>query len=301
VGIPHFFENLYSLAFSPIGNLFVVGFDNRANANGAGAVLRYNGTSDEPLPISGNPGSSNSSIFVPPDSKLQGLIGIAFFPSDAQLTQKWNFTLANYPINHQGLNNLNININYKYKDGIQNYQYPDRVPIYNSIDNLLVNCPNETDFWEIVNKNLTEKVLAENPAISSLTVNLDVLPNRLPYERSSTVTRTQDGKLGEAWNFKIPNYSIAHQGLNNLNIDLKYQYKPGITPDEYPDYVAISTSIDNFLTNYPNETDFWEMVNKSLTQQVLAQNPALDSLEIGLEVLPTNRLPYNRASIVSLA
>jgi hypothetical protein len=61
---------LGSLAFSPIGNLFVVGFDNRANANGAGAVLRYNGKTDEPLPISGNPGSSNSSIFVPPDSKL---------------------------------------------------------------------------------------------------------------------------------------------------------------------------------------------------------------------------------------
>jgi sugar lactone lactonase YvrE len=293
---------LGSLAFSPIGNLFVVGFDNRVNANGAGAVLRYSGKTDEPLPISGNPGSSNSSIFVPPDSKLQRPIGIAFFPSDAQLTQKWNFTLPNYPINHQGLNNLNIDVNYKYKEGIQNYQYPDYVPIYKSIENFLVNYPNETDFWEIVNKNLTEKVLADNPTISSLTVNLDVLPtNRLPYERSSTVTRTQDGKLGEAGNFKIPNYSIAHQGLNNLNIDVKYQYKPGIRQDEYPDFVPIYTSIDNFLTNYPNETDFWEIINKSLTQQVLVQNPALDSLQIGLEVLPTNRLPYNRASIVSLA
>ncbi|WP_445250557.1 NHL repeat-containing protein [Microcoleus sp. OTE_8_concoct_300] len=293
---------LGSLAFSPIGNLFVLGFDNRANANSAGAVLRYNGKTDEPLPISGNPGSSNSSIFVPPDSKLQRPIGIAFFPSDAQLTQKWNFTLANYPVNHQGLNNLNIDVNYKYKEGIQNYQYPDYVPIYKSIENFLVNYPNETDFWEIVNKNLTEKVLADNPTISSLTVNLDVLPtNRLPYERSSTVTRTQDGKLGEAWDFKIPNYSIAHQGLNNLNIDVKYQYKPGIRQDEYLDFVPIYTSIDNFLTNYPNETDFWEILNKSLTQQVLAQNSALDSLQINLEVLPTNRLPYNRASIVSLA
>ncbi|MEP6518986.1 Vgb family protein [Microcoleus vaginatus] len=291
-----------SLAFSPIGNLFVVGFDNRANANGAGAVLRYNGKTDEPLPISGNPGSSNSSIFVPPDSKLQRPIGIAFFPSDAQLTQKWNFTVANYPINHQGLNNLNIDVNYKYKDGIQNYQYPDFVPIYKSIDNLLVNYPNETDFWEIVNKNLTEKVLADNPAISSVTVNLDVLPtNQLPYERSSTVTRTQDGKLGEAWNFKLPNYSIDHQGLNNLNIDVKYQYKPGITQAEYPDFVPIYKSIDSFLTNYPNETDFWEIVNKGLAQKLLAENPALDSLQINLDVLPTNRLPYERASIVSIA
>jgi sugar lactone lactonase YvrE len=291
-----------SLAFSPIGNLFAVGFDNRANANSAGAVLRYNGKTGDPLPIAVNLGSNNNSIFVPPDSKLQRPVGITFFPSDAQLTEKWNFTAVNYPINHQGLNNLNIDVNYKYQDGIQNFQYPDFVPIYQSIDNLLVNYPNETDFWEILNKNVTQKVLAENPALLSVTVDLDILPtNRLPYDRSSLVTRTQDGKLGELWDFKFANYSIDHQGLNNLNIDVKYQYKLGITTDEYPDFVPIYRSIDNFLANYPNETDFWEVVNKKLTKKVLAENPALDSLQIGLEVLPTNRLPYERSSIVSIA
>lgn len=60
-------------------------------------------------------------------------------------------------------------------------------------------------------------------------------------------------------------------------------------------------SIDNFLANYPNETDVWEIVNKNLTQKVLAENPALDSLQIGLDLLPTNKLPYERASIVSIA
>ncbi|MBE9185193.1 hypothetical protein IQ270_10815 [Microcoleus sp. LEGE 07076] len=291
-----------SLAFSPIGNLLAVGFDNRASANNAGAVLRYDGKTGEPLPISGSSDFGNNSIFVPPDSKLQRPVGIAFFPSDAQLTEKWNFTLANYPIAHQGLNNLNIDVNYQYKNGIQDYQYPDFLPIYKSVDNFLANYPNETDFWEIVNKNLTQKVLTDNPAIASLTVNLDVLPtNSLPYDRSSTVTRTADGKLGEAWDFQIPDYAIEHQGLNNLNIDVKYQYKPGITQDEYPDFVPIYTTIDNFLTTYPNETDFWEILNKNLTQKVLAENPALDSLQINLEVLPSNRLPYDRASIVSIA
>jgi hypothetical protein len=60
-------------------------------------------------------------------------------------------------------------------------------------------------------------------------------------------------------------------------------------------------SIDNFLANYPNETDVWEIVNKNLTQKVLAENPALDSLQIDLDLLPTNKLPYERASIVSIA
>lgn len=291
-----------SLAFSPIGNLFAVGFDNRANAKSAGAVLRYNGKTGNPLPIGGNIGSSNNSIFVTPDSKLQRPVGIAFFPADAQLTEKLNFTVANYPINHQGLNNLNIDVNYKYQDGIQNSQYPDFVPIYKSIDSLLANYPNETDVWEILNKNVTQKVIAENPALASVTVDLDILPtNRLPYDRSSTVTRTQDGKLGELWDFGLANYSIDHQGLNNLNIDVKYQYKPGISTAEYPDFVPIYKNIENFLANYPNETDFWEVVNKKLTKKVLAENPALDSLQIGLEVLPTNRLPYERSSIVAIA
>ncbi|MDQ2100598.1 MAG: NHL repeat-containing protein [Tychonema bourrellyi B0820] len=291
-----------SLAFSPIGNLFAVGFDNRANANSAGAILRYNGKTGDPQPIGGNIGSSNNSIFVPPDSKLKRPVGITFFPADSQLTEKFNFTLANYPIDHQGLNNLNIDVNYQYQNGIENSQYPDFVPIYKSLENLLVNYPNETDFWEVVNKNVTQKVIAENRALASVTVDLDILPtNRLPYDRSSTVTRTQDGKLGEAWDFKFANYSIDHQGLNNLNIDVKYQYKPGITTAEYPDFVPIYRSIDNFLANYPNETDFWEVVNKKLTKKVLAENPALDSLQIGLEVLPTNRLPYERSSIVAIA
>jgi sugar lactone lactonase YvrE len=287
-----------SLAFSPIGNLFAVGFDNRANAGNAGAVLRFNGATGDPLPATGK----ENAIFVSPDSKLQRPIGIAFFPNDAKLVEKWNFTAANYPIDHQGLNNLNLDVNYKYREGIQNFQYPDFVPIYKAIDSYLANYPNETDFWEIVNKNLTEKVLSENPALSSVTVKLDVLPtNRLPYDRASTVTRTAGGKLGESWNFQFANYSIDHQGLNNLNIDVSYQYKQGITPAEYPDFVPIYNSIDKFLTDYPNETDFWEIVNKNLTQKVLAENPVLDALQIDIAVLPTPRLPYDRASIVSIA
>lgn len=60
-------------------------------------------------------------------------------------------------------------------------------------------------------------------------------------------------------------------------------------------------SIDNFLANYPNETDVWEVLNQNLTQKVLAENPALDSLQIGLDLLPTNKLPYERGSIVAIA
>ena len=178
-----------SWAFSPLGNLLAVGFDNRENAGGAGAVLRYDGKTGDPLPLVANPGTVDNPIVVAPDSKLQRPVGIAFFPNEAQLTEKGNFAVANYPIAHQGLNNLNFDVNYKYREGIQNFQYPDFVPIYKTIDSLLVNYPNETDFWEIVNKNLTQKVLAENPALDALQIGIEVLPtNRLPFDRASIVS-----------------------------------------------------------------------------------------------------------------
>ncbi|MFB2934640.1 hypothetical protein ACE1B6_05125 [Aerosakkonemataceae cyanobacterium BLCC-F154] len=215
-------------------------------------------------------------------------------------TEKWTFSLPNYTIEHQGINNLNINVEYTYKDGITYSEYPDFVPIYQSVDRFLVNYPNETDFWEILNKNLTEKLLTENPTMQSVTVDIDVLPSvSLPYQRSSTVTRDRQGKLEEKWNFTIPQYTIEHQGLSSLNIDVDYTLKPGISNSEYPDFVPIYNRIDNFLINYPNETDFWEIVNKNLTQQILSENPVFADLKVNLEVLPTNSLPYIRSSTVT--
>jgi hypothetical protein len=60
--------------------------------------------------------------------------------------------------------------------------------------------------------------------------------------------------------------------------------------------VPIYTTLDNFLANYPNETDFWEVLNRNLTPKLLPENPALDSLQIGIEVGQANRLPDDRAT-----
>jgi hypothetical protein len=175
------------------------------------------------------------------------------------------------------------------------------VPIFNSIDSFLTSYPNETDFWEIVNKNLTQKVLSENPLLSSLTVKLDVLPStQSPYTLSSITTRTPNGGLGESVNLNLTNYAIEHQGINNINVGVKYQYRQGIAANQYRDVNQVYNSIDTFLKNYPNETDFFEIVNSNLTQRVLADNPLLDSLQIELEVLPTKNFPYDLSSIVSI-
>jgi hypothetical protein len=86
-------------------------------------------------------------------------------------------------------------------------------------------------------------------------------------ERSQS--RTSALLPSEKWAFNFKDYTIDHQGLNTLNIKIGYDLKPGITKNEYPDFVPIYKSIDNFLLNYPNETDAWENINKNLSQKVL--------------------------------
>lgn len=300
-GTPTSSNFIGGLTFGRDGNLYTVGFDNRQGANNIGAILGYNPATGAPIASPSNP---SVPIFVPPDSTLNRPIGIvSFIPFREPLREEWSFQFKNYPIQHQGLNNLNIGVDYVYKSGSKNDEYPNFVPIYRNIDQFLVNYPNETDFWEILNKNLTQKVLADNPTIQALTVDLDILPTpSLPYERSSTVSRNRLGELQEKWNFKLPQqYPIVHQGLNALNIDVDSSYKQGITNAEYPDFVPIFNRINQFLVNYPDENQFWEILNRNLTTRILNDNPALGSLTIRLDVLPTERLPYNRSSIVTRA
>lgn len=80
--------------------------------------------------------------------------------------------------------------------------------------------------------------------------------------------------LDESWSFKIDDYAIEHQGKAVIDIDVSYNYIDGIgVPDplQYPDFVPIYKYIDNFLVNYPNETDFWEVLNKNLVKSLLTE------------------------------
>jgi hypothetical protein len=76
----------------------------------------------------------------------------------------------------------------------------------------------------------------------------------------------------EGWSFKFDNYPVIHQGKSVIDLEISYRYKDGIgksTAMDYPDFVPIYKFIDNFLVNYPNETDAWEIVNKNLTKSLL--------------------------------
>jgi hypothetical protein len=119
----------------------------------------------------------------------------------------------------------------------------------------------------------------------------------------------------ESWSFQINDYAIEHQGNAIIDIDVSYDYIDGIgVPDplQYPDFVPIYKFIDNFLVNYPNETDFWEILNKNLVQSLLTEPvptpygieyklaDVLDSLTIKIDIEPgSSGINIPRSSIVT--
>jgi hypothetical protein len=95
-------------------------------------------------------------------------------------------------------------------------------------------------------------------------------------------------------------YKIEHQGeINILNIKVNYSYVRGIAGSQYPDFIPIRMDVDKFLTEYPNEMTFWEILNKELTSILIEKYPALGSVTCEIQVTPSSKYPFTRGSVVT--
>ena len=117
-------------------------------------------------------------------------------------------------------------------------------------------------------------------------------------ERSSS-TRLA-GSLVEEFSFLIKDFRMDHQGqANNLNLSISYRYAANITKADYPDFRWLAKDIETLLSNYPNEDDYWEIVNKQITALLLKKYPGIVSITCEIKVDPTSVVPYTRSSRVT--
>jgi hypothetical protein len=122
----------------------------------------------------------------------------------------------------------------------------------------------------------------------------------LPVAHSQTVSRSRNSLLIEEFSFSLKDFKIDHQGeANNLNISISYRYVANIRRSEYPDFRWLAKDVETLLTNYPNEDDYWEIVNKEVTALLLKKYPALTSVTCELKVDPSRNVPYSRLSRVT--
>jgi hypothetical protein len=106
--------------------------------------------------------------------------------------------------------------------------------------------------------------------------------------------------LAEEFSFLIQDFKMNHQSeVNNLNIKVRVRYENGILESKYPDFRATAKDIEEFLNNYPNKVDYWEILNKKLTLLVLKKYPMLSSITSEIQVSPSQKVAYLRSSIVT--
>ncbi len=126
-------------------------------------------------------------------------------------------------------------------------------------------------------------------------LNIDPIQSRIIIKNMTTQINPSE----ETFSFEILDYEIEHQGEAVIDLSVDLDLKEGIGEDdpfEYPDFVPIRDYIDEFLLNYPNETDFWEILNKNLVTSLLTEpiptpfgieynlDEVLDSITVDIDV-----------------
>jgi hypothetical protein len=106
--------------------------------------------------------------------------------------------------------------------------------------------------------------------------------------------------LVEEFSFLLKDFRMDHQGqANNLNISISYRYAANITKADYPDFRWLAKDVETLLTNYPNEDDYWEIVNKQITALLLKKYPGVVAVTCEIKVDPSSVVPYTRTSCVT--
>lgn len=87
---------------------------------------------------------------------------------------------------------------------------------------------------------------------------------------------------------------IHHQQLwHPLSIRICYQ-----TSDDALDPAFVKQCATRFLNNYPNEKDYWEIMNVNMASCLVQSYPTIRTLEIEIEVSPDAWVPFHRRSLL---
>jgi hypothetical protein len=106
--------------------------------------------------------------------------------------------------------------------------------------------------------------------------------------------------LIEEFSFQIKDFRMDHQTQhNNLHISISYRYIANIQKADYPDFRWLAKDVETLLNNYPNEDDYWEIVNKQITSVLLNKYAGITSVTCEIKVDSSSLIPYTRSSRVT--
>ena len=155
---------------------------------------------------------------------------------------------------------------------------------------------------ERFNRSITLCLVVLGLLLWSNTINVAFgsVPGSKSVAKSNQKPTAKSGVMVEEFTFQINDFKIDHQTEHiNLNITISYRYKANLPNADYPDFMLIARDIENLLTNYPNEEDYWEIVNKRITLMILEKYPTIAKVTSQMQVSPTPKNKYVRSTIVT--
>jgi hypothetical protein len=212
------------------------------------------------------------------------------------------FWVSGYLLEHQHMTNtVNIAVDYTLKDNSSALHTSNSTVWFDRITQFLTEYPNEDDFWEIVNRKLTQTMLQEHPELRSLTISLEVLPRAtIPYSCTSTVTATDQNQLIQKWKFISFDNPVHHWGRETVKASVEYTYRSEIADQDYPDFVPIQQQLTEQLETHAKESESWEDINRHLATMILAEHSTLTDITVELQAMPTSTHPYTYSTSASL-
>ncbi|NMG07282.1 hypothetical protein [Brasilonema sp. UFV-L1] len=217
--------------------------------------------------------------------------------SDGDINDIVSFQLKNIQLDVTNKENANVTITLDYIDGVDPSDFKEVGVIADKVKDYLTNYPNNpNDLFEVINRNLTEKLLTDSnlglsEVLDSLSVNLDVAPAIIPFQFDNTNTRTPNGDINDIVSFHLEDVTSPIDGGIVADVTVNLDYVDGIDSSLLKDVIPIGNYIKDFLANYPVEAGLYEVLNRDLTQGLLNDSTiglsgVLDSLSVNLDVSP---------------
>ncbi|AUB36098.1 Ca2+-binding protein, RTX toxin-related [Nostoc flagelliforme CCNUN1] len=217
--------------------------------------------------------------------------------SDGDINDIVLFQLKDIQLDVTNRENADVTITLDYINGVDPSDFKEVGLIADQVKDYLTNYPNNpNDFFEVINRNLTEELLTDvnlglSEVLDSLSVNLDVAPAIIPFQFDSTNTRTPNGNINDIISFRLEDVTSPIDGGIVADVTVNLDYVDGIDSSVFKDVIPIGNYIKDFLANYPVEAGLYEVLNRDLTQGLLNDSNiglsgVLDSLSVNLDVSP---------------
>jgi hypothetical protein len=94
---------------------------------------------------------------------------------------------------------------------------------------------------------------------------------------------------------------VNHQGENTLNVSVAFRYRTGIGYKRFPDVLKVEALLRDRLTNYRNTTDYWEVLNRRVANQLFRHYRGVwDALRLEIDILPGAGIELLRTSVINI-